>query len=68
MENNKWWGYLHANGAIIVKRWWGDRKDYTNDCIGNPNVQQVFEPFEADSREAAYMIIERELDGEITGQ
>ena len=57
MEKNKWWGYLHANGSIQVKRWWGDHKDYTDDCIGNPNVQQIVKPFDANTIEEAYMII-----------
>jgi hypothetical protein len=68
-DKNKryWWGYLHSNDTIQVKPWYGDVKDYTDDCIGNPFVKQVVEPFEAENREEAYMIIERELDGTITG-
>lgn len=63
-----WWGYLHQNGKIQVKRWFGDHKDYQDDCIDNPFVVQVVEPFEAKNAEEAYMIIERKLDGDITGQ
>lgn len=49
----EWWGYLHSNGSIQVKRWFGDHKDYTEDCYGNDFVVQVVPPFEADSRESA---------------
>ena len=49
MTDNMWWGYLHANGSIHVKRWFGDHKDYTDDCEGNDFVQVVIPPFEASS-------------------
>ena len=61
MEKNMWWGYLHQNGSIQVKRWFGDVKDYTDDCEGNDFVQRVVVPFEADSREEALQIIKIEL-------
>jgi hypothetical protein len=67
MEKNMWWGYLHSNGTMQVKRWFGDHKDYTDDCIGNTFVVQVVKPFEADTREEAVMIIDLELHGEIKG-
>ena len=56
-----WWGYLHSNKTIQVKRWFGDKKDYTDDCEGNPFVLQIVRPFEANSREEALKIIEEEL-------
>jgi len=52
-----WWGYLHANGHVQVKRWFGDVKDYTEDCWGNDFVQIVVEPFVAATQEAATAII-----------
>ena len=58
---NKWWGYLHSNGKIQVKRWFGDVKDYTDDCEGNSFVVQIVKPFEADTREEALNIIEEKL-------
>jgi flagellar biosynthesis/type III secretory pathway protein FliH len=61
MNNNMWWGYLHQNNTIQVKRWFGDHEDYKGDCIGNPFVQQVVPPFEANSREEAIDIIKKEL-------
>lgn len=56
-----WWGYLHQNGTVQVKRWLGDHKDYTDDCIGNPFVLQVVAPFEANTREEAMTIITKRL-------
>jgi len=52
-----WWGYLHSNGNIQVKRWMGDHADYTSDCYDNPFVQQVVRPFEAPDRDTAYQYI-----------
>ena len=49
----EWWGYLHANGKPQLKRWYGDHKDYTEDCLDNPFVIKVVRPFEAASHEAA---------------
>lgn len=43
-----WWGYLHQNGTVQLKRWFGDKADYIDDCVGNPFVLKVVEPFEAD--------------------
>jgi hypothetical protein len=57
MKEIMWWGYLHANGTIQVKRWFGDHKDYTQDCEGNDFVQRVVPPFPADTREKAIEII-----------
>ena len=62
MNNNiQWWGYLHSNGTIQVKRWFGDVKDYTEDCDGNDFVQQVVPPFEANTREEAIKILTERL-------
>lgn len=48
-----WWAYLHANGTVQVKRWFGDVKDYTTDCEGNDFVVQVVRPFRADDKNDA---------------
>lgn len=61
--NNKqmYWGYLHSNGTIQVKRWLGDPKDYTDDCIGNPFVKKIVRPFEATGYKEAYNKIEKDF-------
>ena len=56
-----WWGYLHQNGTIQVKRWFGDHRDYTEDCAGNEFVVRVVPPFEAAMREEALCIITERL-------
>ena len=53
----QWWGYLHQNGTLQLKRWFGDHQDYTTDCEGNDFVLQVVPPFKADSREEAMQIL-----------
>lgn len=57
MEEIMWWGYLHQNGTVQVKRWFGDHKDYTSNCRGNDFIQQVVPPFAAPSREEAIEIV-----------
>lgn len=61
MNERMWWGYLHQNGSIQVKRWFGDNKDYTEDCEDNDFVQQVVRPFAADTHEKAVEIITQRL-------
>ncbi|MFC1454361.1 hypothetical protein ACFLQL_04180 [Verrucomicrobiota bacterium] len=62
MNELMFWGYLHQHGTVQVKRWFGDHEDYTGDCIGNPFVQRVVEPFKANSREEAEKIITERLN------
>jgi hypothetical protein len=57
-----WWGYLHSNGNIQVKRWFGDHKDYTDDCEGNPFVSVVITPFYANNRDEAIAHITKKLN------
>lgn len=61
MSGLMWWGYLHSNGTIQVKRWFGDCKDYTDDCEGNDFVQRVVRPFLADNQVEAVNIIKERL-------
>jgi len=61
MNQIMWWGYLHQNGTIQVKRWFGDHKDYTEDCYGNEFVQRVVRPFAADTQEEAFEKIKAQV-------
>lgn len=54
MSKIMWWGYLHQNGSIQVKRWFGDHKDYADDCKDNPFVLSVVEPFAAPNADMAF--------------
>jgi hypothetical protein len=56
-QEKMWWGYLHSNGKIAVKCWYGDYADYTTDCEGNDFVAKVVKPFAAETREEAEKII-----------
>ena len=51
--NLMWWADLHQNNTIQLKRWFGDTKDYTEDCQDNPFVLKVMPPIEAETREQA---------------
>ena len=62
-DSIKWWAYLHSNGQVIVKRWFGDVKDYTDDVRDNPFVVRVVYPFEAETREDAERIAKQKLQG-----
>jgi hypothetical protein len=53
----EYWGYLHQNGTLQVKRWFGDVKDYTEDCEDNIFVDIVVPPFWAKSEAEAVTII-----------
>lgn len=61
MGESMWWGYLHSNGTVQVKRWFGNIKDYTEDCEGNDFVVRVVRPFKAMSHEEATKIITERL-------
>ena len=62
-NDNMWWGYLHQNGTIQLKWWWGDHADYTTDCQDNPFVLEVVKPFEAYSQAEALNILQQKLGG-----
>lgn len=57
-----WWGYLHENGTVQVKRWFGDHKDYQDDCYDNPFVLEVVKPFVSENREQAEEHIRKVLN------
>lgn len=57
---NKWWGYIHTNGSIQVKRYF-DQRDL-EDAHESPFVSKVINPFEAEGRDDAIRIIkEKEI-------
>lgn len=61
MEESKheWWGYLHVNGKIIVKRYL-DKRDIT-DALESDFVKFISSVCYASSREDAIKIITEEL-------
>lgn len=58
---NWYWGFLHSNGTIQVKRWMGDHQEYTTDCKGNPLIKKVINPFKAADYLSAVWIITMHL-------
>lgn len=58
-EKIKWWGYLHTNGTIQIKRYFSELD--LDDAYESPFVRQIVMPFEADCREEAALIIEKKL-------
>lgn len=67
MNKIMWWGYLHSNGTLQLKRWFGDHKDYTDDCEGNDFVQLVVTPFEASNQEEALEILTNRIKQQMLG-
>lgn len=51
----EWWGYLHTNGTIQVKRFFDDLD--LQDAHESPFVERVFPPFKAKNRDDAIRII-----------
>jgi hypothetical protein len=62
MSDLQWWGYLHADGNIHVKRYFGDPKDYTTDVEGNDFVMAVVPPFKAENQQQAQRIVNERLE------
>lgn len=61
----KFWAYRHTNGSIHVKRYFSDaphaRASIEDACESN-FVDDVLDPFEAESREDAERIAKQRLD------
>lgn len=52
--NDKYWGFLKTDGAIIVKRWFGNNKEVANHK-NFTDVVKVIDPFSAKNmKEAVY--------------
>jgi len=51
-DKNMWWGYVHTNGSLQPKLYLNDPLDL-QEARESPFCGRVFEPFEADNREAA---------------
>lgn len=54
-EDEKWWGYIHVNGNIQVKRYFG--ADDLYDAEESPFVREVFGPFKSSGREEALKVL-----------
>ena len=56
-----WWAYRHKSFSIHLKRYF-DRRD-VDEAYESPFVDLVIEPFEAESHDAAWRIVQGELLG-----
>ena len=59
MSELQWWGYLHTNGSIQVKRYF-DEGDLT-EARESPFVVTTCRPFDADNRDEAIKIASGKL-------
>lgn len=59
MEKLEWWGYLHVEGTLQVKRYFGPRD--IKEAQESPFVDIVHGPFSADGREQALQILSEHL-------
>jgi hypothetical protein len=55
--HNQWWGYIHENGSLQVKRYW-DRADL-QEARESPFVSRVYGPWPASSREEALGLLKK---------
>jgi hypothetical protein len=55
----KWWGYLHTEGTVQVKRFF-DQLDIT-EANQSPFVKEIVQPFDAASREEAVQKVKQSL-------
>lgn len=58
---NKWWGYLHTNGTVHVKRYFNDHD--LDEADESPFVKRVTVAFEASDRDDALKTVKRIING-----
>jgi len=55
-----WWGYLHVDGSLQVKRYFSDLD--LAEARESPFVESVYGPWVADGREDALNKLKQEID------
>lgn len=55
----KWWGYMHTNGSLQVKRYFDERD--LSEANESPFVETVYPPFEAGGHEHAIQILKEKI-------
>lgn len=53
----KWWAYIHTNGSIQLKRYFGPLD--LSEARESPFVRDIIQPFDAADREAAFAYVNR---------
>ncbi len=51
MANLKWWGYLHTNGSVQLKRFFSFED--LHEAASSPFVKKFTQPFDAEDRDDA---------------
>ena len=59
MEINQWWAYLHVNGSVQTKVYFGETD--LQCAHESPFVEKVYGPYSAASREEAVEIAKKNL-------
>ena len=58
---NKWWGYVHVNGAKFTKRYFDP--DDIKEAEESPFVESVHGPWECLNQEEALQFLEADING-----
>jgi hypothetical protein len=61
MSTIKWWGYIHENNSLHVKRFF-DMRDI-EEANESPFVSRVYGPWEVNSREEALLKLHLSTEG-----
>lgn len=56
----QWWGYVHINGSLQVKRYFSTRD--LVEARESPFVKSVYGPWEASGRDDAISKLKQEID------
>lgn len=59
MSDLQWWGYRHISGTLQAKRYWSMME--IDDARESPFVKLIYGPFNADGRDEALEILERNV-------
>lgn len=59
MKELLWWGFLHVNGEILLKRYYNQDDIYEAEDSGF--VVDIFGPFEAPNRDKAMELLTEKL-------
>ena len=53
----EWWGYIHSNGSLQVKRYFGPKD--LSEARESPFVERVYGPWKVNGREEALEMLKK---------
>lgn len=59
MKKLLWWGYLHVDGSVLLKRYYNQDDIYEAEDSGF--VVDIYGPFEADTRDEAMRLLTKNI-------